>query len=913
MIMNNNKNENQPLVWGMSVDEVCAAFSTDAKLGLDAKEAHRRLTLHGSNRLPEHERVTALGLFIHQFSSVIVWVLIGALLVAGIMGNWFDVMAIGVIIVLNAIIGFVQEYSAEHSLAALRKLIVPMSRVIRHGVLRQMSSCDIVPGDLVLLEPGDAIPADGRIIYSIQLMTQEASLTGESQPIVKISDVLPDKALALGDKKNMTFMGTTVVSGKGYMVVTQTGIRTELGGIAQVLQQAPEQPTPLQIQLDRVGRRLVILCVCIVAVIFVTGILRGYDFVSMFLSAISLAVAAIPEGLPAVVTITLALGVRRMSKRNALIRRLPSVETLGCATVICTDKTGTLTQNEMTVRKIWVNETEVSVSGVGYAPQGTFQSGGVVINPQQHNELLQALRIGVLCNNAEIYRDETTWKVVGDPTEGALVTVAAKAGLEKLPLQKEYKQRGEIPFDSERKRMSVIIDDPSGTQLFIKGAPDIILDRAAFILSNGQVVALDTAAKKRITMANEKLASQALRVLAVAYADTPKDIPVHESLEQNLVFVGLIAMMDPPRPEVFKAIELCKKAGIRPIMITGDHKQTAIAIAKELHIIHKDDQALSGVDLDALDDAALKKIVDHVVVYARVSADHKMRIVKALKAQGHIVAMTGDGVNDAPAIKIADVGIAMGITGTEVTKEASDMIITDDNFASIVHAVEQGRGIYDNIVKFINYLLSSNIAELLLIFISTLIGLTDRSGNVYIALLPIHLLWLNLVTDGLPALALGVDPLHPHIMQQPPRKASEPILNFRFTLHLFVMGTLLAMSALLAGYSGLGTSIALAQTMTLTAMVMLELVRVHMVRSLYHMRMWSNVWLTLALASSFVLQLAIVYIPSLQKVFKTVALGWYEWMIIVFIAAATWGIGTLIQKLFFLEERFHKRVLMDGD
>ncbi len=900
--MKNNKDNARNTWWRMGIDDVCAALVTDANRGLDTKEVHRRLGIHGPNRLPENVRATALGLFIHQFESVIIWVLIGALLIAGIMGDWFDVVAIGVIVLLNAIIGFIQEYSAEHSLAVLRKLMVPISRVVRQGDIRQVPSFDLVPGDLVLLEPGDVVPADGRIIYSLQLMIQEAALTGESHAVGKISDALSGTTLALGDQKNMVFMGATVVSGKGHMIVTGTGIKTELGSIAQVLEQATEPLTPLQVQLDRVGRQLAVLCLGIVAVIFVVGILRGHALIPMFLSAVSLAVAAIPEGLPAVVTITLALGVRRMAKRNALIRRLPSVETLGCATVICTDKTGTLTQNEMTVRKIWVNETEFSVSGVGYAPQGTFQVGDHVINPRQYNELLYALRIGALCNNAEIYCDQTTWKVVGDPTEGALLTAAAKAGLEKQPLIREYKILGEIPFDSERKRMSVIVDGPMGTQLLIKGAPDILLERSVAMLKQGEIVALTADIKKRIATANEKLASQALRVLAVAYTNVSKDVSLHNLLEQDLIFVGLVAMMDPPRPEVFKAIEVCKKAGIKPIMITGDHKQTAIAIAKELHIMSDSDKAVSGVELDALDDDAFKKIIHMISVYARVSADHKMRIVKALKELGHIVAMTGDGVNDAPAIKIADVGIAMGLAGTEVTKEASDMVITDDNFASIVHAVEQGRGVYDNIVKFINYLLSSNIAELLLVFMSTIIGLTDRNGNVYIALLPVHLLWLNLITDGLPALALGVDPLNPRAMNKPPRKASEPILHFRFTLHLFVMGALMAISALLAGYYGLRSSLALAYTMTLTALVMLEIVRVYMVRSLYHMKMWSNMWLTGALALSFGLQLAIVYVPSLQIIFKTVRLGLFDWFLIVIIVAITWLIGTLIQKIFFLRK-----------
>jgi len=885
--------------WHDSIEEIHHKLQTDLQQGLNAFEAQKRLEKYGFNRLPEQKKISPFRIFLNQFTSLIVWILIGAGFIAGILGEWIDAWAIAVIVFLNAVLGFIQEYQAERSLSALKKLSSPKSKVIRDGASQIVDSSLLVPGDLVLLEAGDHIPADGRVIYSIQLSTQEAAMTGESAPVHKITEALAEENLSIGDRKNMVFMGTVVVSGKGRMVVTQTGLETELGKIASMLQEGSEEKTPLQIRLEELGRRLVYFCLGIVAVVFALGLWRGMAFIEILLTALSLAVAAIPEGLPAIVTVALALGVRRMVKRNALIRRLPSVETLGCASVICTDKTGTLTQNEMTVRSIWVNERFVDVSGVGYIPEGNFEQEGKVLKPEDNDEFMMAFKIAVLCNNAELRESGGMWQVIGDPTEGALLTAAGKASLQKKVLESQHAFLGEIPFDSERKRMSVLRQFLGKNILFTKGAPDIILSRSESILINGKVISLNLEQKNKIMQANEKLASQALRVLAVAYREIDEGISLDESAENKLILVGLIAMMDPPRPEAKKAIELCKQAGIRTVMITGDHKETAMAVARELGLMNENVLAINGQELDQMSDEELKNNVKKFVVYSRVSAEHKLKIVRAWKNVGEIVAMTGDGVNDAPAIKEADIGIAMGITGTDVTKEASDMVITDDNFASIVSAVEEGRGIYDNIIKFVSYLLSSNIAELLVIFVGMLLGFTDQKGNAFVSLSAVQLLWMNLVTDGFPAIALGLDPVDPNAMNRPPRKPSEPILSFKFGLQLSLISLTVATGAIVACHFGLRTSAELAQTMALTTLVVLELIRVQMIRSQYHVGLFSNRWLLAALISSLFLQLVVIYIPPLQKIFGTVSLGAIEWMVILIIAflagCASYGINKSFQ------------------
>src|SRR3990172_2076311 len=647
--------------WSFSEEKTCKELETDSGRGLSSAEAKIRLERLGRNELPEPKRISLWKLFFNQFSSFIVWVLMIAAAIAAMLGEWIDSLAIFVIVILNAIIGFVQEFKAERSLAALKKLATPTCKVIRQGVLQTLVSKEVVLGDLILLEAGDVIPADGRVIQSALLATQEASLTGESLAVHKIIESLEKKPLPIGDQKNMAFMGTVVLSGKGHLLVTATGLKTELGKIASLLSEKKEEQTPLQLRLQQLGRRLVFLCL---------------------------------------VTIALAIGVRKMAKRQALIRRLPSVETLGCASVICTDKTGTLTKNEMTVRKIWVNGDRIEVLGVGYVPQGSFElhpaeTGikGSVLLIKECPELRQLLEIGALCNSANLTQTEKEWHITGDPTEGALIVAAEKAGIKKRELEDAHPLLGEIPFDSERKRMSMLRKTPHGDLLFVKGAPDLILDRCQTVLFRQKKEPLTPDMRQEILAAQHDFALLALRVLAMAYKEIEPNQKIDESMEEHLTFVGLAAMMDPPRAEVKQAIQTCMKAGILPVMITGDHKKTAEAVAQELGLMVEGALALSGMELESMSDEELKKKLRKIRIYARASAQDKLRIVRMWRSLGEVVAVTGDGVNDAPAIKAADIGIAMGVKGTDVTKEASDMVLTDDNFASIVSAVEEGRGI----------------------------------------------------------------------------------------------------------------------------------------------------------------------------------------------------------------------------
>lgn len=885
--------------WLQSKEDITRNFSTNSDEGLSESEAQKRLQEFGYNQLIEQQKVSVLHLFLYQFSSIIVWILIVAAIIAGVLGKWADTLAIIVIVILNALLGFFQEYGAERSLAALREMVTHSSKVIRDGKLQTLPSKRIVVGDLVLIEAGDRIPADGRFIQSFALSIQEAVLTGESMPIYKTADSLEAYDLSVGDKKNMGFLGTVAVSGKGYMIVTETGIQTEFGKIAALLQEGSEGQTPLQKRLQQLGLRLVWVCFGIVSLVFGLGYLKGTPLTENLLISISLAVAAIPEGLPAIVTIALSIGVHKMAKRNALVRRLSSVETLGCTTVICTDKTGTLTQNEMTVRSIFINNTFVDVTGTGYNPEGNFEINHIQINPNHISELFMALKIGVLCNSAELHQSHLKiWNITGDPTEGALLAAAGKANLFKQDLEKESPLLSEIPFDSDRKKMSMTRQTQKGPVLFIKGSTDVILAHAESILLNGKIEPLSAEHKKNIVEANAYLASQALRVLAVGYRPISKNVKIDHSMEDNLILVGLIAMMDPPRPEIKKAIEICQNAGITTVMITGDHKETAIAVAKELNLLKKDSMILTGTELEQIDDNHLKECLRKTTIFARTSAAHKLRIVRAWKSIGEVVAMTGDGVNDAPALKEANIGIAMGITGTDVTKEASDMVISDDNFASIVNAIEEGRGIYDNITKFVCYLASSNIAEIIVVFIGTLVGFTDFSGNPFVPLSALQILWINLASDGLPAIAFGVDPIDPKVMGHSPRKPSDSIISLNKAFHLLLISIVIALGTLAACYFGMHQSGELAQTMAFTTLVILELVAVQIIRSQYNTRFFSNPLMHAAIATSFLLQLFIVYIPFLQSVFNTVPLNTRDWGIIAAITFVVWILCSWINRLF---------------
>ena len=860
-------------------------LASDLEAGLAEREAERRLSTVGPNELPAAPPPSPLTIFLAQFSSLIIWVLIGAAVVSGLLQEWIDAAAILAIVVLNAILGFLQEFRAERSLAALRKLSVATARIIRAGVMRSIPARDLVPGDLIQVEAGDRIPADCRIIYATSLQTQEASLTGESTPVGKSAEPIPQTDVPLGDRHNMLFMSTVAVSGKGRALVTATGSQTELGKIAAMIHreaQAEQEETPLQRRLEHLGRTLLWLSLGIVTVVFLLGRFRGVPLVEMFLTAVSLAVAAIPEGLPAVVTITLALGVTRMVRRHALIRRLPAVETLGSTTVICSDKTGTLTKNEMTVTAIYQDGDVLTVSGEGYAPDGGIFAGGAPLKFEDHSGLASLMRAVVLCNGAEIRQEGGVWGILGDPTEGALLVAAAKVGFWKGDLERDNPSLGEVPFDPERKKMTIVRATGVGPVAYVKGAPDVLLrDCRSFLTQDGRTEPLTDELRQHILQANQQFASQALRVLGVAMRplEHAPATYVAMALERDLIFLGLMAMKDPIRPEATRAIAACRAAGIRTVMITGDHKDTAVAIGRELGLMEARAQAISGTELNELSDAHLLDRVEHITIYARVSAEHKLRVVRAWKARGAIVAMTGDGVNDAPAVKAADIGIAMGITGTDVTKEASDMVITDDNFASIAAAVEEGRAIFDNIRKAIQYLLSCNVSEILLMLLATLFGLP-------LPLLPVQILWINLVTDSLPALALAIDPPDPGLMRQPPRLRNENILTRARMLTLFGQGlfmALMALSTFMYCLYGMDLDLDRARALTFTIVALMQLSHAfnnrseH--RSLFALRILTNTPLVITVALSVALQAAIILWEPVHEIFKVVPFDPEHWLL----------------------------------
>ena len=870
--------------WQIDVEAIAKELGTDISAGLSEKEAADRLTRYGPNRLEEKKGISPLTILLAQFKDFIIWVLIGAAVVSGFLQEWVDAFAIVTIVILNAILGFIQEYRAEKSLAALKKLSSPASKVIRQGQHAVISSFELVPGDLIELEAGDNVPADSRIAWlTANFAAQEASLTGESTPVAKTATALKEKEVPLADRANMLYMGTSTASGKARAVVAETGMRTELGKIAGMIQDIKRDSTPLQKKLEQFGKWIVYLCFFIVGLIFVLGLLRGGKVIDMFLTAVSLAVAAIPEGLPAVVTIALALGVQRMVARHAIIRKLPSVETLGCATVICSDKTGTLTKNEMTVQAIYTDGTLFRLTGIGYEPRGEFSIDNRKINPNDHPTLIKTLLCGTLCNGAQLARQNDAFKIVGDPTEAAILTAAGKADIWKEKAEKDWRFVTEIPFDSERKEMTIIRQNNDKLVAFVKGAPDILLNDCTKIEMAGAARNLTEKDAKDILNANNLLANDAMRVLGLAYRELDSETRDYlpDVIEKDLTFIGLVAMIDPPREEAKKAIADCKNASIKTVMITGDHKNTAVAIAKDLGFFAADSVALTGEELDKLTDEELEKHVKKGTVYARVSPEHKLRIVRALKHQGEVAAMTGDGVNDAPAVKEADIGVAMGITGTDVTKEVSDMIITDDNFASIVAAVEEGRGIYDNIRKFIHYLLSCNAGEVLVMFVSSLI-------NWPLPLLPIQILWVNLITDGLPALALGVDPIDPNIMKRPPRPSGQSVITKQTALLILAQGIFIALCSLAAFafvYFVEDEGIERARTAAFVVLACSQLFHSLNCRSqtesLFKLGILTNAKLVGAAVISFLLQMAVVYLPFFQVVFKTKPLSLVDWIMVV--------------------------------
>jgi len=886
-------------------DEVLKRLATYAASGLSSSEAEKRLTQYGPNELEEAPPTSFWQMLGEQFNNFVVILLIVAAVISALLGDYIESAAIFAIVILNATLGVVQERSAAQELAALRKLASPDAQVIRDGTRHVLPAHQLVPGDLILLEAGHYVPADIRLIEAVNLRVDEAALTGESVPVQKNAAVRLEANIPLGDRKNTAFMGTMVNYGRGKGVVVSTGMLTQIGLIATMLQMVEHEPTPLQRRLDAVGKTLGWAALAICAAVFLVGWMRGFDPLDMFLIAVSLAIAAVPEGLPAVVTISLALGMREMIKHNSLVRRLSSVETLGSATTICSDKTGTLTQNQMTVTQVWVDGQFIDISGRGYRPVGEFQVDGETIELGDYPGASTALWVAALNNNADLdlgnpEDEHPNYRVAGDPTEGALIVAAAKANAWTEELNHAYPRVQEIPFDSTRKRMLTLhrVSDPQPEDISpfydnkvkewyvvtVKGAPDLVLEECTQIErlddSKSPMSASD---HENIIQANDQMTQKALRVLAMAYRvvqGVPEEMKLEE-LESDLTFAGLIGMIDPPREEVAAALEIGRKAGIRTVMITGDYPNTAKAVAESIDLLEPDHQVMTGFQMDELDDASLEEQVAYTDVFARVSPEHKLRIVEALRARNEVVAMTGDGVNDAPAIKRANIGVAMGITGTDVAKESADMVLTDDNYASIISAVEQGRVIYSNIRKFVYYLLSCNVAEIATIFL----GIMFTQGS---PLTVIQLLWLNLITDGAPALALGTEKGDPDIMDQPPRPPSEPIINRFMTAGIAIQTvaiTFVTLTAYMIGLQLFSADPWMPGTMAFVTISSSELIRAFTARSerypLIKIGPFSNRLMNYAVLTSLSLLLVVVYVPFLQPIFNTTALGWEQWQYIL--------------------------------
>lgn len=902
----------------MSADDTLQSQQTNPAKGLTWEEAGSRLEKVGPNELSEGKTISPLTLFLNQFKDFMVLVLMGATLISGLLGEYLDAVTIIAIILMNGILGFIQEFRAERSLRALKELSAPSANVLRDGVVTHIPAKDLTPGDIIILESGDRIPADIRWLTTNSIYVEESALTGESVPVSKHTDLLSGAEVPLGDQRNLGFMGTLVTQGTGRGIVIRTGMDTEMGKIADLIQGTEEMETPLQHRLEQLGKYLIVVAIGLTIMVVVAGILHGQPSYAMFLAGVSLAVAAIPEGLPAIVTIALALGVQRMIKRKAIVRKLPSVETLGCASVICSDKTGTLTQNKMTVTHLWLGGGLLEVTGDGYAPQGDIvAAGGRPADIRRDQMLRRLLQVSALCNNASLHEQEpegkkkkgkdehaTAWQIKGDPTEGALVVLAAKAGLSQSSLEGLYRRVAEFPFDSDRKRMSVLLEHQGGRLVFSKGAPDVLLSQCSYMLWDDKVIPFTNTLRQKVMAANEGMARSALRVLGFAYREvkTSERCETAEQAENGLIFVGLTGMIDPPRKEVRDAIATCKKAGIRTIMITGDHQTTAEAIAKQLGMLPNTGLALNGAQLNALTDEQLDAKIDDIYVYARVSPEHKLRIVKSLQRRGHVVAMTGDGVNDAPAIKASDIGISMGINGTDVSKEASALILSDDNFATIVAAIEEGRGIYENIRKFIRYLLASNVGEILTMFIAMMMGMP-------LPLVPIQILWVNLVTDGLPAMALGVDQAEKDLMQHKPRAAKENIFARRLGWKIISRGFAIGVCTLgafwltlQAGPEGDAATLVKAQTVAFATLVMAQLIHVfdcRSSRSIFQRNPLQNIYLVLAVLSSLIMMLAVLYIESLQPIFKTVPLHLQDWILVLVAASIPtffFGLGSVLSR-----------------
>jgi P-type Ca2+ transporter type 2C len=889
----------------LAIEAVKDQLQTDVTHGLAGPEAIRRLKQYGPNTLAQAPPRSTLAIFLAQFQSLIVALLAAATAIAFATGENLEAGAILIVIVFNAGIGFFTEWKAERALSALQKQSVRVSQVIRDGVEREIPAAELVPGDLVVLTAGARVPADGRIIEGVRLQIAEAALTGESQAVTKKPDLLKDTDIALGDRLNMAYLSTTITSGRGRLLVTATGTRTEVGKIGILIDEATTRDTPLEQKLSRLGRVLIVVVLGLCAVIVLVGWLRGVtDFWHMLEIGLSLAIAAVPEGLPAVATMTLALGMQRMARMRALVRKLPAVETLGSTTIICTDKTGTLTKNEMTVRVYALGQRRVDVTGTGYATQGTFQVDGKTIDPRSDEQLVTALRIGALCNDAKVDRTEGPDTVLGDPTEAALIVAAEKAEMHSAALTRNFPRISEVPFDPASKCMVTVHRTPQGPlRAFVKGSPaTLIAASSGHVLATG-VAPLTPDDRRWWDETNQDLAGGALRILGLAYRDLP-DGYGEADLVRDLIFVGLVGMSDPLRDEAKAAIATCRTAGIRTVMITGDQQTTAAEIARQLGIDRDLDgrllRTVHGRELTDLDAEGWKRAVADAAVFARVSPEHKLLIVQALQQQGHVVAMTGDGVNDAPALKTADIGIAMGIKGTEVAKENADMVITDDNFTSIVGAVEQGRIIYGNILRFLHYLLSCNLSEILTIFIALMIGWP-------LPLVALQILWLNLITDIFPAFALALEPSAPDVMKRPPRNPKVPFLSFRFAGLIVWQGLLLTGVTLLAFAIGMhwhgteGEEARRATTMAFMTLALAQIFHAFNARSqkgtAFSSRLFTNGWLWAAVTVCLILQVVAVYLPLFQQVLKTIPPTFADWGVIVGCSLLTLAVVELVKAI----------------
>jgi len=896
-----------PGYWhALTQQEIVEYFKTDINKGLSNEEVRKRASIFGPNELAGIPRVLPWQLFMNQFKNFMVLVLLAANVVSVFEGEYTEAVTIMVIILVNAVLGFIQEYRAECSMGALKQLAVPEAIVIRDGQERKISAVELVPGDIVLLEEGKRVPADLRLLQAVDLEIEESVLTGKSIPVSKLAEALPGKDLPPGNLLNMAFMSTMVTRGRGRGLVVHTGMATELGFITGMRQKAGQEEMLLQRRLVQLRKVLVAFCLFICAVIVAAGIIRGEEAYQMFLVGVSLAVAAIPERLPAFITAALAIGAQQMLRRNVIIRRFPAVETLGCTTVICSDKTGILTRNEMTVRKVFVGGNTYDVAGEGYDPKGEFTG----MEDKQDRSFKLMMKAAALCNNAVLKRGVISvaglfrglawgrpvqeWSILGDPTEGALLVMAAKAGFWRERLEAKESRVAELPFDPERKRMTVVYRQPAGNmKAYVKGAPDKILNLCTYYYKNGVISPLTEQSRKEILAQNAFMARKALRVLAFAYRELPastKDFS-EEFLEQQLIFLGLAGMIDPPKPAAIEAVQVCRRAGIKVIIITGDQRFTALAVAGELGINTKEDKVLTGSDLDRMSDEQLQEYADQVSVYASVSPKHKLQIVRALKNLGHVVAVTGDEVNDAPAVKEADIGVAMGITATDVTKEAAALVLTDDSFSSIVAAVEEGRSIYNNTRKFVRYLLSCNAGEVLVVLFAVLAGLP-------LPLMPVQILWVGLVACGFPAMALGVDPYERDIMIRPPRQLRESIFSHGLTWRIISGGAVIGLSNLLAFWLGFSLGdVALARTMAFNTLIFSQLSYVFTCRSEYRtildVGVFTNPYLIGAVFIAVALQLVLNVIPFLQSVFHIVHLNALHWICIMAISAGPTVLGAL--------------------